>query len=1073
MIPVLHRHNAILEAQISQHGGRILELHGDGIKAVFENGAPLDCAIAIQAELGRESWGPGGELRVRVGLHSDTAAAAAPTTVEATLAQAADITSAAWGGQILVSESIHNTLDLPNGAIWQDFGQRQLPNANKPLHLYGLLHPDLRYQNFAPLRSPVHPSTNSIPLTPASPHNLPQQPNTFIGRKLELAALDELMADPEIRLVTIVGPGGMGKTRLALAAAERQLGQTAVFPHGVFFIPLAHLQTADQIVPALAHALSLPIDGGWQENRVDGMPAVSLTAQRQLLDYLRHKQMLLLMDNFEHLLDGAALLTEILQTAANVQILVTSRERLQLREEQVYPIQGLGIPDRATVPLNRSSEDVMQYTAVQLFLQSARRVQPNFELTADDLIYLTRICRAVGGMPLGLELAASWVDMLSLQDIAAEIHGSLDLLETDVRNMPERHRSVRVVFDYSWQQLSPKEQEVFAQFAAFRGGFSRVAAQKITGANIRTLSNLVNKSFLQYNQHRDRYELHELMRQYAAEKLAEDAEQETAVRDKHSAYYCIALQYRENELRAGHPQSAMQQIDADQENVRAAWHWAVEQAHTEHIDLAVNGLCLYYDWLDRLRSGLVACEAATRRLRQLPPTADNQRILAKVITWYGRFIGFIEQAGMAQQLLEEAANLLESAEQAGQDVRSEQAYHQLIASHFFLDAEVRQEYLEKSLALFRQLGDQWGEFSVHTSLGNLARRRGNYYEAKHWFEKNLRLAREQHNQWEIILAINQLGWVARSMAAYEEAQHLFEQSLTLARTQNSPWAIVRGLESSGYLALFQGSFEDALRCLQEAITIGRENGMRGDVINHLAGMSIAYWLSGRFDEAFPLLLEAQKAGKALGHPWAVAFPTVHLGELQILTGQYEQGREQVQSALLLIREAVANTFVTGRVLRAMGWYSLTEGHFGEAQDWFEQSIEEYQKMMDDEAIIWSTAGLSHALLGLGNVAKARTALVDALWTAVEIQSFIPLLFLLPVTALLLHEQGEEAWTNRLHTLALRVPFLANAHFFDSLVWSKLPPLPEAPRVAAESSAELRRELWTAVSQLLAEDVLAS
>jgi predicted ATPase len=576
------------------------------------------------------------------------------------------ITAAAWGGQILASAPVHANLHLPDGALWQDFGEHQLNQGGTLQHLYGLLHPDLPHQSFPPLRTLSHTETVAAPppLTSTPPHNLPQQPTPFIGREEELDALDILLADPKTRLITIVGPGGMGKTRLSLASAERQLAQTAVFPHGVFFIHLAHIQTADKMIPAIARALKLSLDSGWQDNRPDRMPSDTRSAQDQLLDYLRHKQLLLVLDNFEHVLEGAALVSEILQTAPQVQILVTSRERLQLREEQVYPIQGLDFPDWETL------EDARQYPAVRLFLQAAHRVQPNFAITAADLPYLTRICRAVGGMSLGLELAAAWVDMLSLPDIAAEIQSSLDLLETDVRNVPERHRSIRAVFTYSWQQLSQTEQDVFAQFAVFRGGFSRTAAQKITGASMRTLANLVNKSFLQYNQQRDRYEFHELMRQYAMEKLAEDEAQATAVRNKHSSYYCAAVQHRENKLRAGHPQVALSEIEADQENVRAAWDWAVEQGDVVGIDQAVNGLGFFYVFRDRLYDGLAISEAASNKLRQLPESHINQRVLAKTLIWHGRFMIYLGQIE-AQTAIQEAMTLLEQAEQMSEDICAE------------------------------------------------------------------------------------------------------------------------------------------------------------------------------------------------------------------------------------------------------------------------------------------------------------------------------------------------------------------------------------------------------------------
>lgn len=1067
MIPALHRHNTILEEHIQEHGGRILTLHGDKVTAVFDNGHPLSCALAIQEAFGQEKWGRVGELRVRIGLHGG------PADDMAT-AQTMPITAAAWGGQILASAPVFENLKLPNGAVWQDFGEHQFNKKDPPHHLYGLLHPDLPHQSFPPLRT-ISQSETGAPAPPravATPHNLPQQPTPFIGREEELAALNGLLADPKMRLITIVGPGGMGKTRLALAAAEEQLTNTSAFPHGVFFAHLAHIQTADQLIPAIARVLKLPLDSSWQDDRPDRMPGDSFTTRDQLLDYLHQKQLLLILDNFEHLLESAVLVTEVLQTAPEVQILVTSRERLQLREEQIYPIQGLDFPDWET------PEDALQYPAVRLFLQAANRVQPNFAITVDDLPDLTRICRAVGGMPLGLELAASWVDMLSLTDIAEEIQKSLDLLATEVRNIPERHRSIRAVFDYSWQQLSANEQAIFAQFSVFRGGFTRTAAQKITNVSIRTLANLVNKSFLQYNQQRDRYELHELMRQYAVEKLTEDEAQAAAVHANHSNYYCTFLQHRDNQLRAGQPQAAFAHIEADQENGRAALDWAVAQGDVTGIDLAISALCRFYDMRDRLNDGLTVCEATSERLHQLPVSPTLQRVLAKTLIWYIRFLGYMGQIETIQIKIDEITTLIERAEQSQEDVRAEKAFALFTMSYFTAFEERNRqrawEQLEQSLELFRQLGDRYGEYNVHNALGNAARRMGNYYEAKHRFEKNLEEARSQRNQWEIIRALVQLGWVARDLVAYDEAKPLFEECLALSRTQNNVWGIGRALEALAFLAMFQGSFMTGSRYLQQALSISHDNGFRRDIVTQSVNLAVTKWLSGNFDEAKAGLSEAKILGKELGYPFASAFPTIFYGELLALTQQYKEARENVQQGITNIRPDISSRlFLLGRAYRVMGWLELAAGHYGDAQDWFEQSADAYRSLGDEEAVTWTIAGLGQAIYGLGNVEKAQNMVEDALWTAVELQAFIPLLFLIPITTLLLDFHKEEEWRQRLHTLACRLPFLAKAPFFAELVWSHLPPLNMVPPIEEENFAELRREAWATVARLLAEDVLAS
>ncbi len=446
-------------------------------------------------------------------------------------------------------------------------------------------------------------------------NNLPTQPTLFIGREDELAQLQRYLDDGQQRLVTIVGPGGMGKTRLSLALAERNLTNGNNFANGIFFVNLAPLSEASQIVSALAEAFSFQLAGGSQDPR---------PPKQQILDYLREKHLLLLLDNFEHLLDGVDLVNEILDVAPQVQILATSRERLHLHQEQVYPIQGLEFPDWET------PEDAAEYTAVQLFLQSAQRNQADFALgDSDNLTYLARICRLVAGMPLAIELAAAWVDTLSLEDIANEIQESFDFLETEMRDLPERHRSIRASINYSWHKLDEKERDAFAQCSVFRGGFTQKAGRGVTGASLRTLSRLVNKSFLQFDKSNKRYQLHELMRQFGAEILAEDEERETAVCDQHSNHYLQVLADLAEDLKGPRAKDAYQEITADYLNAYRAWHWGVQRHHFEQLDGALFSLRLHANSYSS-REFEAAVKSAIATLEKSELTTTEQLSLARL-----------------------------------------------------------------------------------------------------------------------------------------------------------------------------------------------------------------------------------------------------------------------------------------------------------------------------------------------------------------------------------------------------------------------------------------------------------
>ena len=398
-----------------------------------------------------------------------------------------------------------------------------------------------------------------LPVRSAPPrHNLPAQTTAFVGREEELAEINTRLQDPACRLLTLLGPGGIGKTRLALRLAEDLIeAEPACFEHGVFFVSLAPFRRAEGVVPAVAEALGYSF-----RTEVEG--GTRTTPRRQLLDYLRRKQLLLVMDNYEHLLadgtprggesgsDGTGFVTDVLSTAPGVKILVTSRSGLRVQGEHLYPLTGLQVPDA----MLRSPADDWQtlrgYSAVELFRQGARQARPDFELRSADMVHVARICRLVQGMPLGILLAAAWVGMLTPEEIAAEIQQSFDFLESDLRDVPLRQRSIRAAFDHSWRLLDEREREVFRGLSVFCGGFTREAAWEVVGASLRDLMSLVHKSLLLPSSP-GRYGLHELLRQYAAERLDLAPEQEEGVQERHCSFYSAALEPWAGELKGPTP----------------------------------------------------------------------------------------------------------------------------------------------------------------------------------------------------------------------------------------------------------------------------------------------------------------------------------------------------------------------------------------------------------------------------------------------------------------------------------------------------------------------------------------
>jgi predicted ATPase/DNA-binding SARP family transcriptional activator len=413
------------------------------------------------------------------------------------------------------------------------------------------------------------------PVTLSASHApLPAPLTPFLGREVERAEIVPLLRDnDECRLVSLVGPGGVGKTRLAIQLAE---DVSTDFLDGVAFVSLDSVDLAEFFQPTLADALHIPYRHGG--SLVD-----------KLCEYLGPKSMLLVVDNFDRHVGRADLLATLLEAAPSVKILVTSQEPLNVQGEWLINISGLAYPETTT-----QADEAEAYSAVQLFLQAARRLKPNVDLADDEWPWIIRICQLVDGMPLGIELAASWVRMLSYKEIVRKIESNLEFLTTSLRNVPERHRSMRAVFEHAWQLLSAEEQRAFRQMSVFVGGFQQEAAEWVADVSLRTLRALANRGLLRRHAS-GRYDRHPLLWLYAAEKLAADPEEEYATHKRHCTYYTAFLQKQLTYLVEDRGKAALEAIAVEIENVRTAWHWAMTHCQEANITQALEQLYDLYE----------------------------------------------------------------------------------------------------------------------------------------------------------------------------------------------------------------------------------------------------------------------------------------------------------------------------------------------------------------------------------------------------------------------------------------------------------------------------------------------
>jgi tetratricopeptide (TPR) repeat protein len=521
----------------------------------------------------------------------------------------------------------------------------------------------------------------------------------------------------------------MGKTRLALAAAKAQVNsrqQPHPFPDGVYFVSLADLETAERLAPVIAAPSALAFNEGSEP-------------QTQLLRYLSQKAMLIVLDNFDQAPAGLDLVNEIRQTAPAVKLLVTSRSRLNLQGEQLFPIGGLAFPDQTSAREEISLKQLAGYSAIQLFSQCARRSQPDFALTTANQADVLAICRLVQGMPLGIVLAAGWLGTLSLPEIAAEMGQDLDFLTSEMVDMPARQRSLRGAFDHSWGMLSRQERAVFAYLSVFRGGFSREAAQAVAGASLRDIQTLLNKSLL-YRSPTGRYEVHKLLQQFAAEKLdlllapdiaagsnlVSDRQQASQVASgvygRHSAYFAAYLQEQGAKWRTTWQFETFKAITQEIDNIRQAWSWAVAEPEPALVQQMAAELFWYYDRHSQYYEGkalfqlAVDCFCPSRQ-----PAASWQ---AGLLLRWARFLTRLTDYETARPIFVEATRFLRQSQE-----QSELA----LALNFWGDLErlcgdydLARSLLAESLQLYREAGDSFDLARTLNHLAMVIQRQGEY-----------------------------------------------------------------------------------------------------------------------------------------------------------------------------------------------------------------------------------------------------------------------------------------------------------------------------------------------------------
>jgi DNA-binding SARP family transcriptional activator len=836
-------------------------------------------------------------------------------------------------------------------------------------------------------------------------HNLPLPLGPFVGRIDEIDELSRLLLDPGMRLLTILAPGGMGKSRLAIEIAQKLMPQ---FEDGVLFVPLAPLESSEMFLSYFANAIGYI--------RTEGQPL-----NQQLTDYFRGKSMLLILDNLEHLIDISLWIKDLLAHSPNLKIFATSRIPLNIKAETRFHLRGLNFPQEGT------TQDLISYSAVELFLQSTHRVQPLFKPATDDWQYIGQICRLVGGMPLAIEMAASWFELLSLPEIVEEIRSGFTFFTTDIRDIPERQQSLYTVFDYSWKMLKKIEGELFCQLSIFRGGFTREAAEKVVGLSLRQLVGFVNRSLLNRTPE-NRFEIHELLRQYGFEKLQANPVNIQILKTRYAEYYCHKMGAWNEDMKTGNQYQAMVAINADFENIRHAWEIAVDFERLDLIETSLGSLIWYSEHSFRYDEGLSLFELAAENISG--ETRQGVRILSW-LTGYLMMLNFnLGNLDQAEQKFQESLILMRRLEpiQTRED-KYAQAFHFYIKglyNQFQGDRSEFDKLCQQSIHLFRELGEDWWCERIYRQLGDI-----------NWNSKI----------------------ITDTIDVY------FQEALKIARKLNDHYGMARTLEYLGvFCAYSKGDLEKAESYLRESSRIFLELEYAQSYNKYLECLEQIANINGRFQEVLELRQKRLHLEKKLGYPTRISQLYMELGETYHHIGDYASaemnGWRSVMSKGGLKAYEVRSRWLLSLTLIAKKDYHQAFYLLSEAME----ITCELPVKPELEGVL---AALIRVEIANGNNQIAERLLIEGLEEAIVGGYPFNMLYILASAALLLAVQGDIEKALEVYSLVHSWAFVSNSVWFSDVYKEPLLSLSGTEEMIVKER-QPKDILWQMADSLLAQ-----
>lgn len=906
---VLEEQRNVFRGAIRREGGLEVDSVGDAFFAAFPRATgAVNAAATIQHELGVHPWPEGISLRVRMGLHTGEPNVSAAGYAGMDVHRAARICAAAHGGQVLLSETTRELVrhELSPAVGLRDMGEHRLKDLNRPVRLYQLVMDGLT-SDFPPLRT-----LNN------RPHNLPVQPTSLVGRERDIRAVTELIRRPDVRLITLTGAGGTGKTRLSLQVAANMIDQ---FEDGVFFVPLASTNDPSLVPSAVARALD-----------------VRESAAVPLLDALRERladrELLLLIDNFEQVSAAAAFVAELLQMAPGIKVLVTSRTVLHLRGENEYAVPPLDLP---ALRHAGSAGTLSQYAAVELFIQRAKTVRHDFTVTDANAPAVAEICYRLDGLPLAIELAAARIKLFSPDEMLVRLSKPLELLRGGPRDVPDRHRTLQRAIAWSYDLLEPDEQIVFRRLSVFADGCRLDAAEAVCGGDplgidvVDGISALVDKSLIRPvgGDGTTRFVMLETIREFALQRLRESSEEE-AVRRTHACYFRDLAETAEPHLTAPDQARWLDLIEMEHDNYRLALSWAAEQDESE-IGLR-TGAAMWRFWM--VRGLLAEGRRQLEHLRAMSRPADDSQAWIKVSNALGTMTQVMGDFPAAGDILKE---VLEISLQHGDRPGIASSLNNLSWVLFELgDMAPARKLADRARQLCRELGDRRGEAAALTNLAMISQDESKFAEALALMEESMAIRQEIGEKRGIAYAMGMTAGLRMNMGDYEEAERLTADSLALAAEIRDKQGPAYLYATRGHTRLEMHRLDEAEADFEQALPLWIAMGAKYGLGYVTGGQGLLLLARGEPGRARSLLLESLRTFRETGQKRYIGMMLVNLGHVESALGEYDEALARYEEARNVLEE-IGDRRTLAACLMGMAAMRRATGEPAEGRQMLEQA----------------------------------------------------------------------------------------------------------------------------------------